>query len=155
MRGRPLHVRSSNPRTPSCFAQCAQQKNLPSASAPWPITLQPQWAQAGASAWMAHSNESNQCDFSSDGDLHRLVVFISAGFALRHIEERGCGSHAKPRRSRTYLRRFAANAASQGCSCTSYSFGARRADAGHYPNGLFCHTLAQAETSSLFVDPFA
>jgi hypothetical protein len=28
---------------------------------------------------------------SGDGDLHRLVVVVSAGFALRHIEQRGCG----------------------------------------------------------------
>jgi hypothetical protein len=40
--------------------------------------------------------------------LHRLVVFISAGFALRHIEERGCGPHAKPPRSRTRMHRSVA-----------------------------------------------
>jgi predicted amidohydrolase YtcJ len=28
---------------------------------------------------------------SGDGDLHRFVVVVSAGFALRHIEQRGCG----------------------------------------------------------------
>src|SRR5205823_14623769 len=40
------------------LAQLAQQYNVPSASTPWPTTLQPQCAQAGASAWMAHSKES-------------------------------------------------------------------------------------------------
>jgi hypothetical protein len=27
----------------------------------WPMTLQSQWAQVGARAWIAHSNESNVC----------------------------------------------------------------------------------------------
>ena len=36
----------------------AQQNTEPSASIPWPITLQPQWPQTGASAWIAHSKLS-------------------------------------------------------------------------------------------------
>jgi hypothetical protein len=54
-------ARSLTPVTPACRAQWAQQKKRPPCSTPWPSTLQPQWAQAGASAWMAHSNESKVC----------------------------------------------------------------------------------------------
>jgi hypothetical protein len=31
---------------------------LPPASTPWPTILQPQWAQEGAIAWIAHSKLS-------------------------------------------------------------------------------------------------
>jgi hypothetical protein len=47
------------PWTFSACAQWAQQKIVPSCSAPWPTTLQPQCAHAGASAWIAHSKLSN------------------------------------------------------------------------------------------------
>jgi len=40
-------------------AQLAQQKKSPPASTPWPTTLQPQWAHAGAMRWIAHSKLSN------------------------------------------------------------------------------------------------
>jgi hypothetical protein len=52
-------ARSSTPRTPSWTAQCAQQKNVPSFSAPWPMIVHPQCWQVGASAWIAHSKLSN------------------------------------------------------------------------------------------------
>ena len=55
--------------------------------------------------------------FSSNGDLHRLVVFISAGFALRHIRREVAARMRRRGGSRTYLRRFAANASNQVCSC--------------------------------------
>jgi hypothetical protein len=42
-------------------AQWAQQKNLPSTSAPWPITRHPQCSQTGAIAWIAHSKLSKTC----------------------------------------------------------------------------------------------
>jgi hypothetical protein len=52
------HTRSSSPFTPEIRAQFAQQYIRPPASAPWPTMRQPQWAQVGAMAWMAHSKES-------------------------------------------------------------------------------------------------
>jgi hypothetical protein len=51
-------ARSSTPRTPSWTAQCAQQKNVPSFSTPWPMTVHPQCSQVGANAWIAHSKLS-------------------------------------------------------------------------------------------------
>jgi hypothetical protein len=51
-------ARSSIPRTPSAVAQCAQQKNRSSFSAPWPMMVQPQCSQTGARAWIAHSKQS-------------------------------------------------------------------------------------------------
>jgi hypothetical protein len=53
-----VQTRSSIPSTPACVAQWAQQKKRPSCSAPWPTMRQPQCSQAGATAWIAHSNES-------------------------------------------------------------------------------------------------
>lgn len=50
------------PFTPARLAQCAQQQNVPSCSALWPMILQPQWAQLGASAWIAHSKQSKLTD---------------------------------------------------------------------------------------------
>jgi len=55
---RNLQARSSTPRTPSWTAQCAQQKNVPSFSTPWPTMVQPQCSQVGARAWIAHSKLS-------------------------------------------------------------------------------------------------
>jgi hypothetical protein len=43
-------------------AQWAQQYTEPPASTPWPTILQPQWAQVGAIAWIAHSKLSNVID---------------------------------------------------------------------------------------------
>lgn len=51
-------ARSSMPRTPSAVAQCAQQKNRPSFSDPWPMMVQPQCSQTGARPWIAHSKQS-------------------------------------------------------------------------------------------------
>jgi hypothetical protein len=42
----------------ACWAQGAQQYIWPAASTPWPTILQPQWAQEGAIAWIAHSKLS-------------------------------------------------------------------------------------------------
>jgi hypothetical protein len=56
-------ARASALLEPASRAQCAQQKKTPSASTPWPITLQPQCSHTGAILWMAHSNESNVCTF--------------------------------------------------------------------------------------------
>jgi hypothetical protein len=47
---------------PSWQAQLAQQKILPPASTPWPMTLHPQCLQTGANASMAHSKQSKLCD---------------------------------------------------------------------------------------------
>src|SRR5947207_2976554 len=53
------HARSGMPVTPDSAAQWAQQKHWSFASTPWPTIRQPQWAQRGAKAWMAHSKLSN------------------------------------------------------------------------------------------------
>lgn len=53
-----FYARSRSCETPSSPAQCAQQKIRPFDSTPCPITRQPQWAQIGASAWIAHSKLS-------------------------------------------------------------------------------------------------
>jgi hypothetical protein len=52
------HARSRRPVTPSCSAQCTQQKMLPSFSRPWPTMWMPQFGQVGASEWIAHSKLS-------------------------------------------------------------------------------------------------
>lgn len=44
------YARSCNSLTPCLLAQKAQQYISPSASAPWPMILQPQWLQRGARA---------------------------------------------------------------------------------------------------------
>jgi len=41
------------------LAQWAQQKKRSPACTPWPMTLQLQYSQTGARAWMAHSKLSN------------------------------------------------------------------------------------------------
>jgi hypothetical protein len=51
--------RSASSAWPLSRAQCAQQNIEPPASWPWPMIAQPQCAQRGAIAWIAHSNESN------------------------------------------------------------------------------------------------
>src|SRR3712207_8380453 len=51
-------------------AQWAQQKNRPSASTPWPMTLQPQFSQTGAILWIAHSNESKTCTAPARSEEH-------------------------------------------------------------------------------------
>src|SRR5262249_4964705 len=48
------HPPPLSPAPPACLAQLAQQTAPPPCSTPWPTPLQPQYAQAGASAWMAH-----------------------------------------------------------------------------------------------------
>ena len=53
-----MHTRSRRPFTPCFSAQWSQQKNVPEFSSPWPMMRQPQFAQLGASAWMAHSKLS-------------------------------------------------------------------------------------------------
>lgn len=58
-----MSARSCTPWTPAVCAQCAQQNVLSPASVPWPMIRQPQWAQRGASAWMAHSKLSNTWRF--------------------------------------------------------------------------------------------
>src|SRR5581483_920119 len=55
------YTRSLRLVTPACLAQCAQQYIAPRCSRPCPIILQPQWAQVGAKAWIAHSKESKVC----------------------------------------------------------------------------------------------
>jgi hypothetical protein len=52
-------ARSFIPEIPDCLAQWAQQKVLPFASTPWPMTRQPQWAHRGAMPSIAHSKLSN------------------------------------------------------------------------------------------------
>jgi hypothetical protein len=49
--------------TPDKVAQFAQQKKVPLLSTPWPMILQPQCEHLGASAFIAHSNESKVWDF--------------------------------------------------------------------------------------------
>ena len=50
------YTRSCNSLTSCLLAQEAQQYMAPSASTPWPIILQPQWRQVGASAgWHTQS----------------------------------------------------------------------------------------------------
>ena len=55
----PTHQsRSTRPLTPSCLAQWTQQKIVSPCCTPWPTMRTPQCGQTGASAAMAHSNES-------------------------------------------------------------------------------------------------
>ena len=49
---------SRRPVTPSCFAQCTQQKMVPFCSTPCPMMRVPQCGHVGASAWIAHSKLS-------------------------------------------------------------------------------------------------
>src|SRR4051812_26877022 len=70
--------RSLSPVAPACLAQFAQQKTLPSCSTPWPMTLQPQCVQAGASAWIAHSKESKVCSRPP------IVILNDLSYSLPH-----------------------------------------------------------------------
>jgi chromosomal replication initiation ATPase DnaA len=52
------------------------------ASTPCPITLHPQWAQTGASLWMAHSKQSKTCRCPAAPNRFKLD-WVKTQFAAR------------------------------------------------------------------------